>query len=165
MFDFKSLCTFCASAGLWLVATAGQAASGSNIVFDAEFIQLRAQHADEWAKEDAALRQKLAEMQKKHGKRPNIIHIMWDDHSLGEVGIRQMNKLLGYDTPRINQMADEGSASPACIPSLPVHPPVPPRSPAVSRRGRACTRWDFHRWHGSACGRGNNCGSAEQGRL
>jgi arylsulfatase len=24
------------------------------------------------------------------------------------VGIRQMNKLLGYDTPHINQMADEG---------------------------------------------------------
>jgi len=48
---------------------------------------------------------------------------MWDDHSLGEVGIRQMNKLLGYDTPHINQMADEGISfsrmytEPSCTPT------------------------------------------------
>ena len=124
MCKFKSLCAVCASVVLWLAASVSQAAtSGSNIVYDAEFIQLRAQHADQWAAEDAALRQKLAEMQKIHGTRPNIIHIMWDDHSLGEVGIRQMNKVLGYDTPRINQMADEGISftrmytEPSCTPT------------------------------------------------
>ena len=128
MFKFKSLCAVCAAAGMWLVATVSQgAAPDTNIVYDAEFIQLRAQHADEWALEDAALRQKLTEMQKKHGTRPNIIHIMWDDHSLGEVGIRQMNKVLGYDTPASTRWRMRGSALPACIPSLPVRPPVPLR--------------------------------------
>ena len=62
-------------------------------------------------------------MREKHGRPPNIIHIMWDDHSLGEVGIPEMNKLLGYDTPRINQMAREGIAftrmytEPSCTPT------------------------------------------------
>jgi hypothetical protein len=49
-------------------------------------------------------------MREKHDRPPNIVHIMWDDHSLGEVGIPEMNKLPGYDTPRINQMAQEGIA-------------------------------------------------------
>jgi arylsulfatase len=105
-------------------AGAVQAAGpGNKIVFDAEFVQLRAQHGEEWAAEDKMLRAKLAEMRKKHGQPPNIVHIMWDDHSLGEVGIRQMNKVLGYDTPRINQMADEGISftrmytEPSCTPT------------------------------------------------
>ena len=107
-----------------LGASAVQAASpGKNIVFETEFVNLRAQHSDEWAAEDEALQQKLAQMRQKYGRPPNIIHIMWDDHSLGEVGIRQMNKVLGYDTPRINQMADEGISftrmytEPSCTPT------------------------------------------------
>ena len=69
--------------------------SPRGIVYDAEFVKLRAQNAREWAAEDAALRDKLAAMRKKYGRPPNIIHIMWDDNSLGEVGIPQMNKELG----------------------------------------------------------------------
>lgn len=104
-------------------SAAHAAGAGRNIVFDAEFVQLRDQHSQEWATADKVLQQKLAAMRKKYGKPPNIIHIMWDDHSLGEVGIRQMNKVLGYDTPRINQMADEGISftrmytEPSCTPT------------------------------------------------
>jgi len=104
-------------------SAAHAAGAGKNIVFDAEFVQLRDQHSQEWATEDKVLQQKLAAMRKKYGKPPNIIHIMWDDHSLGEVGIRQMNKVLGFDTPSINQMADEGISftrmytEPSCTPT------------------------------------------------
>jgi len=89
---------------------AGAAAPGSKIIFDAEFVKARSQHGEQWASEDKALQQQLAAMRKKYGKAPNIIHIMWDDHSLGQVGIPEMNKVLGFDTPHINQMADEGIA-------------------------------------------------------
>ena len=124
MFQLRVKSTFCAMALTICCANAAQAAGpGNKIVFDAEFVQLRAQHGEEWAAEDKLLRAKLAEMREKYGRPPNIVHIMWDDHSLGEVGIRQMNKVLGYDTPRINQMADEGISftrmytEPSCTPT------------------------------------------------
>jgi arylsulfatase A-like enzyme len=124
MFRSRVKSAFCAMVLTICSVSATQAASpGNKIVFDAEFVQLRAQHGEEWAAEDKMLRAKLAEMRKKHGRPPNIVHIMWDDHSLGEVGIRQMNKVLGYDTPRINQMADEGISftrmytEPSCTPT------------------------------------------------
>ncbi len=105
----------------WLNGAAALAAD--NVVYDAEFVKLREQHAAAWAEEDKALQAKLAELRAKHGKPPNIIHIMWDDHSLGEVGIPEMNKVLGFDTPNINQMADEGISftrmytEPSCTPT------------------------------------------------
>ena len=34
----------------------------------------------------------LADLEKKHGTKPNIIHIMWDDTALGEVGIPEIQK-------------------------------------------------------------------------
>ncbi len=124
MFRSRVNSAFCAMVLTICCAGAAQAASpGNKIVFDAEFVQLRAQHGEEWAAEDKLLRAKLAEMREKYGRPPNIVHIMWDDHSLGEVGIRQMNKVLGYDTPRINQMADEGISftrmytEPSCTPT------------------------------------------------
>ena len=94
-----------------------------DIVFEAEFVKLQAQNAQQWAAEDRALKEKLAAMREKYGAPPNIIHIMWDDNSLGEVGIPEMNKVLGFDTPSINRMAEEGIAftrmytEPSCTPT------------------------------------------------
>ena len=114
----------CAASLLTFGSAAVTAANpGQKIVFDAEFIKLRNQHGEKWAIEDEALRQKLADMRKKYGKSPNIIHIMWDDNSLGMVGVPIMNKVLGFDTPRINQMAKEGISfsrmysEPSCTPT------------------------------------------------
>ena len=104
-------------------ATVMAASPGQKIVFDAEFVKARNQHGDKWAAEDKVLQEQLAAMRKKYGKAPNIIHIMWDDTSLGQVGIPEMNKVLGFDTPRINQMADEGISftrmytEPSCTPT------------------------------------------------
>lgn len=105
------------------LAFTSSAEPGSRIKFEAEFERVRTQHAEHWRSEDQQLREQLAAMEKIHGKRPNIIHIMWDDHSLGQVGIPEMNKVLGFDTPHINRMADEGAAftrmysEPSCTPT------------------------------------------------
>jgi len=80
----------------------------SEIVHDAEYYVLKAQHGDEWAAEDVALRTKLEELREKHGRPPNLIHIMWDDTAFGDVGIPAIQKVRGLTTPNINRLAEEG---------------------------------------------------------
>ncbi len=106
-----------------LAITSHASAARDRIVYAAEFQELREQKAAAWQQQDGDIEARLRALQQKHGKRPNIIHILWDDHSLGEVGIPEMNKVLGYDTPRLNRMADEGIAftrmytEPSCTPT------------------------------------------------
>ena len=50
--------------------------ANENIVHDAEFYILKAQHSDRWEAEDREFSEKLAALQKKHGRPPNLIHIM-----------------------------------------------------------------------------------------
>ena len=93
------------------------------LIHDAEHYLLEAQHADRWAAEDAAIDQKLADLRARHGNPPNIIHIMWDDTALGEVGIPEIQKLRGFETPNMNKMARDGInfmrmyTEPSCTPS------------------------------------------------
>jgi len=95
------------------------------IVHDAEYNILQEQYGDKWETQDKEIQKKLNALEKKFGKKPNIIHIMWDDNSLGEVGIPEINKVRGYDTPVINKMADDGIAftrmytEPSCTPHAP----------------------------------------------
>jgi len=79
-----------------------------NIVHDAEYYILEAQNGEKWASEDKALDQKLAELRKKYGRPPNIIHIMWDDTAFGDVGIPAIQKVRGFETPHLNKMAEGG---------------------------------------------------------
>ena len=84
------------------------ASAEDEIVHDAEFYVLKAQHGEEWAAEDTALQAKLDELKKKHGRPPNLIHIMWDDTAFGDVGIPAIQKVRGLTTPSLNRMAEEG---------------------------------------------------------
>ena len=97
---------------LMLVAAFMIAGCGSvqakEIVHDAEHYILAAQHGEKWAAQDAEIDKKLAELKKKHGTPPNIIHIMWDDTALGEVGIPEIQSVRGFETPVMNTMAEEG---------------------------------------------------------
>jgi len=90
------------------VSASGTAVASNKIVHDAEYYVLEAQNGDKWAVEDKSLQQKLAELKKKHGTPPNIIHIMWDDTAFGDVGIPAIQKVRGLETPNINKMAEEG---------------------------------------------------------
>ena len=66
------------AAGLLLVSTTATV-SGKGIIHDSEYYVLEAQYGEKWAQQDKSLDAKLKELRKKHGKPPNIIHIMWDD--------------------------------------------------------------------------------------
>lgn len=88
------------------VASAQQ--ENNEIVHDAEFYVLKARHGEKWAVEDKELETKLAALRKKYGRPPNIIHIMWDDTPMGEVGIPAIQQLRGFSTPNINRLAAEG---------------------------------------------------------
>jgi arylsulfatase len=98
----RSLAAILLLGGLAVTATANE------IVHDAEYYVLEAQNGEKWAAEDKSLEQKLAELKKKHGAPPNIIHIMWDDTAFGDVGIPAIQKVRGLETPHINKMAEEG---------------------------------------------------------
>jgi hypothetical protein len=73
------------------------------IVHDAEYYILEAQHGQEWAAEDKELDAKLTELKAKFGTPPNIIHVMWDDTAVGEVGIPAIQKVRGFETPNITR--------------------------------------------------------------
>ncbi|MHC4987454.1 MAG: sulfatase-like hydrolase/transferase [Planctomycetota bacterium] len=93
------------------------------IIHDAEHYILEAQHGEKWAAEDNEIDKKLAALKEKYGTPPNIIHIMWDDMALGEIGIPEIQSVRGFETPVMNTMAEEGInfmrmyTEPACTPT------------------------------------------------
>ena len=97
--------------------------SEAQIVHDAEYYILDARHGDKWQSEDSELRTKLDKLKKKYGTPPNIIHIMWDDMPVGEIGIPALQKNRGFETPVMNKVASEGIlftrmiTEPSCTPS------------------------------------------------
>ena len=101
-------CSVSVFIGLLMVLGAVTVHAADKIVHDAEYYVLEAQNGEKWAKEDKVLEQKLADLKKKFGTPPNIIHIMWDDTAFGDVGIPAIQKVRGLDTPHLNTMAEEG---------------------------------------------------------
>jgi arylsulfatase len=103
--------------------TAFAQADKPKIVHDSEYYILDALHGEQWAAEDKDLDQKLAELRQKYGAPPNIIHIMFDDTPVGEVGVPFIQKQRGWETPNINRLAAEGInftrmySEPSCTPS------------------------------------------------
>jgi arylsulfatase A-like enzyme len=114
-----------ATLALAMLATlcAGQVAA-KDIVHDGEYYFVQAQHKDAWAKEDVEVEARMAEIRKKNGgKRPNILYVLIDDVSFGQMGNRAMNYVTGISTPRINEFATEGVSmmrmytEPSCTPT------------------------------------------------
>lgn len=100
------------------------AETSENIVHDAEYYILEAQHGKKWAADDKNIDEKLAEFRKKNGgKSPNILYVLVDDLSFGEMGIPEFNYVRGSKTPRINTFAEEAISfmrmytEPSCTPS------------------------------------------------
>jgi arylsulfatase A-like enzyme len=100
------------------------AGHAKDIVHDAEYYILEAQHGEKWAKEDKSLDKKLAEFAKKNGgKPPNIFYILIDDIGFGDLGDEALNSIRGYKTPSINEFAHEGMrlsrmyTEPSCTPT------------------------------------------------
>ena len=100
--------------GLFAVNSAVVAhTNNKKVVHDAEYYILHAQHGAKWQQENKELEKKLAALREKYGTPPNIIHIMWDDTSFGDVGIPAINKIRGFETPNINRLGQEGILSSA----------------------------------------------------
>lgn len=78
------------------------------IIHDAEYYILEAQHGEKWKKEDKSLDKKLAALEKKYGTPPNIIYVLWDDIAFGDIGIPAIQKVRGFETPQLNKLAAEG---------------------------------------------------------
>lgn len=102
----KKLIGLWASAGI--IASTSMIAIAKPIIHDAEYQVLVKQLGEKWSKEDDEISERLHALEKKFGKRPNIIHMMWDDSGYGDVGSPILTRLHGVDTPNIAQMANEG---------------------------------------------------------
>ena len=106
-------------------AASGAIAQDGEIVHDAEYYILEAQNGQVWEVEDGEMEQKLAELRKKYGKPPNIVHYMWDDQPPMAFGDPMYQQMRGYTTPNLNQLAEDGMlfsrmyTEPGCTPSVP----------------------------------------------
>lgn len=93
------------------------------IVHDAEYYVLAAQHGEKWAAQDERIQSKLKALREKHGTPPNVIHVMWDDTPVGEIGVPHLQKNRGFETPNMNEFARQGMyftrmyTEPSCTPS------------------------------------------------
>ncbi|MEP1470998.1 MAG: sulfatase-like hydrolase/transferase [Halieaceae bacterium] len=100
-----------------------QAFAAKPVIHDAEYYILEAQNGKTWAVEDGKLDEKLAELRAKYDKPPNLVHYMWDDQPVMSFGDPLYQKIRGYDTPVLNQLAEEGMlfsrmyTEPGCTPS------------------------------------------------
>ncbi|MHC4693933.1 MAG: sulfatase-like hydrolase/transferase [Planctomycetota bacterium] len=90
---------------------------------DAPYLDYEKRHKAEWAKQDRQIDRKLAALEKKFGKKPNIIYILTDDIGWGELGWQGGGKHRGTPTPTLDKMAKEGMrfwsayAEPSCTPT------------------------------------------------
>lgn len=94
------------------------------IIHDADHYVLKAQHAEQWAKDDEAVKAKLANFRERNGGNPpNLLYILIDDMGYGDMGIPELNGLRGYETPNVNDFADQSVrlnrmyTEPSCTPT------------------------------------------------
>ena len=118
----KRLCG-CLGGSLWGLLIGAAPISALAYQPDAPFIQYQERNKAAWATQDQSIDQKLAALEKKYGKKPNIIYILTDDIGWGELGWQGGGKHRGTPTPTLDRMAQEGMrfwsayAEPSCTPT------------------------------------------------
>ena len=91
--------------------------------FDAPYYDLHEKNKDKWAAEDKQIDAKLAALEKKFGKKPNIIMVLTDDIGWGSLGAYGGGKVVGMPTPNLDKMARDGMkflsaySEPSCTPT------------------------------------------------
>ena len=78
------------------------------IIHDPEFVRMEVEFGEQWNADDAIVQQKLAELEKRFGQKPNIVYILADDVGYTELGSYGGGKIRGAPTPSLDQMAREG---------------------------------------------------------
>lgn len=118
-FAFKSAIMI----GIGAIALANSLATAYAFQPDAPFLVAQQRNSAKWAAEDATVNDKLAALEQKFGKKPNIIYILGDDVGWGELGWQGGGKFRGTPTPTLDKLANEGMkfwaayAEPSCTPS------------------------------------------------
>ena len=64
--------------------------------------------------QDRAVAQKLAALEKRTGKKPNIVWLLVDDMGFGDPGCYGGGKAIGADTPQMDRLANEGFRLTSC---------------------------------------------------
>lgn len=106
-----------------IVVTCSAATSNAQQVVDAPFTKILEKHGAKWTKEDKEIDAKLAALEKKFGKKPNIIMVLTDDIGWGTLGAYGGGKVVGAPTPNFDKMARDGMkflsaySEPSCTPT------------------------------------------------
>ncbi len=107
-----------------VVVCSGAAQAADRIVHDGEYEFLRLQHGERWDAEDDEIDEMLEDIRARNGGRPpNILYILIDDVSFGQMGNRTLNYVTGISTPNINEFAEDGLTlmrmytEPSCTPT------------------------------------------------
>ncbi len=105
---------------LMVVGLTGVAAAQQ---FDAPHTALANANEQKWKHEDDRINEKLAALEDKFGKKPNIIYILTDDVGFGELGWQGGGKHRGTPSEELDRLAYEGMrfwaaySEPSCTPS------------------------------------------------
>ncbi len=83
-------------------------AKGYAIQSDAPLVELAEKNKAKWDEEGEQIFVKLAVLEKRFGKNPNIIYILANDVGWGELGWQGGGKHRGTPTPELDKMAFEG---------------------------------------------------------
>uniref|UniRef100_UPI002867CF76 sulfatase-like hydrolase/transferase n=1 Tax=Sulfurovum sp. TaxID=1969726 RepID=UPI002867CF76 len=73
--------------------------------------------------QEKSVQKKLVELEKKTGKKPNVVLIVADDLGFGDPGVYGGGEIIGAATPNIDKMAQEGLkltsaySQPTCTPT------------------------------------------------
>ena len=106
-----------------LVIAVGFAGTSFAQQYDAPYLVYEKKHKDKWATEDKQIDKKLAALEKKFGKKPNIIMVLSDDVGWGVLGSYGGGKVIGTPTPNLDAMASDGMkflsaySEPSCTPT------------------------------------------------
>ena len=108
-----------ATCWMGLLVITGLPSMASAVQQDAEYYVQEKRFGKQWTAEDKQVRDKLATLEKKFGKKPNIIYILADDTGYTELGAYG-GGIRGFKTPNLDQMARQGMrflsyySQPAC---------------------------------------------------
>jgi arylsulfatase A-like enzyme len=91
---------------VWIAVPSARAQS--QIIHDAEYVRMEKHFGDQWKADDMLVRKKLAALEEKFGKKPNIVYILADDVGYTELGSYGGGKVRGAPTPNLDKMADQG---------------------------------------------------------